>query len=93
MMNKKIKKELEDIIKEITEEAKSVIKDYADNPSDISGSAISIHETSPYLEETWTGESWKKVIQTDNMKKLLKDVEKHNNRIKNEKKLGNKQKK
>ena len=92
-MSDKIKKELEDIIKEITEEAKSVVKDYADNPSEISGSTISIHDTSPYLEERWTGESWKKVIHTDDMGKLLKDVKKHNKKIKTQKKLGNKQKK
>ena len=92
-MSDKIKKELEDIIKEITEEAKSVVKDYADNPSEISGSTISIHNTSPYLEERWTGESWKKVIHTDDMGKLLKDVKKHNKKIKTQKKLGNKQKK
>ena len=92
-MDKNIKKELEEIMKEITEEAKSVVKDYADNPSEISGSTISIHDTSPYLEERWTGESWKKVIHTDDMGKLLKDVKKHNEDRKKEKKLGNKQKK
>ena len=92
-MSDKRKKELEDIIKVITEEAKSVVKDYADNPSEISGSTISIHDTSPYLEERWTGESWKKVIHTDDMGKLLKDVEKHNKKRKTQKKLGNKQKK
>ena len=92
-MEDKTKKELDDIIKEITEEAKSVVKDYADNPSEISGSTISIHNTSPYLEERWTGESWKKVIQTDDMNQLLKDVKKHNEYRKKEKKLGNKQKK
>jgi len=92
-MEDKTKKELEDIIKEITKEAKSVVKDYADNPSEISGSTISIHDTSPYLEERWTGESWKKIVHTDNMKQMLKDVEKHNKRIKKQKKLGNKKKK
>ena len=92
-MSDKTKKELEDIIKEITKEAKSVVKDYADNPSEISGSTISIHDTSPYLEERWTGESWKKIVHTDNMGQMLKDVEKHNKRIKKQKKLGNKKKK
>ena len=92
-MSDKTKKELEDIIKEITKEAKSVVKDYADNPSEISGSTISIHDTSPYLEERWTGESWKKIVHTDNMGQMLKDVEKHNKIIKKQKKLGNKKKK
>ena len=40
------------IMKEITEEAKSVVDDYVKNPSKISGSAeIRIHENSPWLDE------------------------------------------
>ena len=46
------KKELEKLIKEITEDAKSVVEDYVKNPSNISGSAeIHIHENSSWLDE------------------------------------------
>ena len=45
-------KELEKIIKEITDDAKSVVDDYVKNPPVISGSAeIHIHEESPWLDE------------------------------------------
>ena len=51
-LTKAQKKELEKIMKEITEEAKSVVDDYVKNPSKISGSAeIRIHENSPWLDE------------------------------------------
>ena len=37
------KKELDSIISEITELAKSITKDFSENPTDISGSTIQIH--------------------------------------------------
>ena len=45
------KEELEKLIKEITEEAKSVIEDYIKNPSELSGSTVHFHTNSPLLEE------------------------------------------
>tara|TARA_B100001094_G_scaffold32860_1_gene27351 strand:+ start:6232 stop:6414 length:183 start_codon:yes stop_codon:yes gene_type:complete len=51
MLNKEQQKEIEKLIKEITEEAKSVVEDYTSNPSHISGSIVQIHETSPFLDE------------------------------------------
>ena len=51
MLSKKQQQEIEKIIQEITEEAKLVVKDYTENPSDISGSVVQIHETSPFLDE------------------------------------------
>ena len=45
------RKELEKLKKEIMKEAKKVVKDYAENPSEMSGSLIRIHENSPFLEE------------------------------------------
>ena len=45
------KKELEKLIKEITEQAKSVVEDYSKNPSEMSGSVIQIHEDSPLLDK------------------------------------------
>ena len=51
MLNKKQQEEIEKIIQEITEEAKSVVEDYTKNPSEISGSIVQIHESSPFLDE------------------------------------------
>ena len=61
-LTKKEQQKLEELVKEITEEAKSVVKDYKDNPSDISGSVVSIHENSPFMDETYKDNKWKHVI-------------------------------
>ena len=61
--------ELEELKKEIMEEAKKVVDNYVDNPSDISGSVVNIHQNSPYLdsneegEPMWSGSRWTKVIR------------------------------
>ena len=63
------KKELEELKKEIMEEAKKVVDNYVDNPSDISGSVVNIHQNSPFLESdennepTFSGSRWKHVIK------------------------------
>ena len=63
------RKELERLKKEILEEAKKVVKDYVDNPSDISGSTINIHQNSPFLEEdedgepAFSGSRWRYVLK------------------------------
>jgi len=63
------RKELERLKKEILKEAKKVVNDYVDNPSDISGSVVNIHENSPYLdsdendEPAFSGSRWTKVIK------------------------------
>ena len=36
--------------------------------NDMSGSITRIHESSPYLDEIFQGESWKKVLKTDKPK-------------------------
>jgi hypothetical protein len=64
-LTKKEKEELEKLIKEITEEAKHVLNDYEENPSEMSGSSIHIHENSPFMEEMYKGDSWKHVIHGD----------------------------
>tara|TARA_Y100000361_G_scaffold140667_1_gene145006 strand:+ start:553 stop:732 length:180 start_codon:yes stop_codon:yes gene_type:complete len=51
MLNEEQQKEIEKIIQEITKEAKSVVEDYTNNPSEISGSIVQIHETSPFLDK------------------------------------------
>ena len=48
-ISKEDKKILEELIGEITEEAKNVVEDYVKNPSEISGSVIQIHESSPFF--------------------------------------------
>ena len=64
------RKELERLKKEILDEAKKVVEDYVDNPSDISGSVVNIHQNSPYLdtdkddEPLFSGSRWTKVIKS-----------------------------
>ena len=62
--------QLEKLKKEILDEAKKVVENYVDNPSEISGSVINIHENSPFLdsdedgEPVFSGSRWTKVIRT-----------------------------
>ena len=65
------KEDLERLKKEILEEAKKVVEDYVDNPSDISGSVVNIHQNSPALdtekdsdEPLYSGSRWTHVIKT-----------------------------
>ena len=63
-------KELEKLKKEIMEEAKKVVDNYVESPSDISGSTINIHENSPFLdsddndEPAFSGSRWTKIIKS-----------------------------
>ena len=84
-LSKKEQELLEKIIAEINEEAKLVVDDFVKNESEVSGSTIHIHENSPYLDEKFTGESWKKVIKVNDPSQVLEDVAKHNKKIKEEK--------
>ena len=62
-------KELERLKKEILDEAKKVVDNYVDNPSDISGSVVNIHQSSPFLdtdendEPAFSGSRWKHIIK------------------------------
>tara|TARA_Y100000034_G_scaffold55152_1_gene67618 strand:+ start:1853 stop:2065 length:213 start_codon:yes stop_codon:yes gene_type:complete len=58
-----VKKELDLIISEITELAKSVAEDFRENPTDISGSTIQVHEDSPYVDEKYPDKGWNRVIK------------------------------
>ena len=49
LLNKNQQQELKKLISELTEDAKNVVKDYKDNPSEISGSVVQVHENSPYV--------------------------------------------
>jgi hypothetical protein len=70
-LTKKQLKELTKLAEDITEEAKVLVGDYTENPSDISGSVFHIHENSPYLatelesdEPLYSGSRWTKVLRT-----------------------------
>ena len=68
-LTKEQREELEKLQNEIIDEAKKVVEEYADNPSDISGSVVNIHQNSPFLESdennepTFSGSRWKHVIK------------------------------
>ena len=63
------RKELEKLKKEILDEAKKVVEDYVDIPSDISGSVVNIHQNRPFLDEdengepAFSGSRWTKIIK------------------------------
>ena len=65
-----LEKELEELKKSIMEEAKKVVDNYVDNPTDISGSVVNIHQNSPYLdsdengEPMFSGSRWMKVLRS-----------------------------
>ena len=71
-----VKKELDPIIAEITELAKSVAKDFKENPTDISGSTIHIHEDSPYLNENLPDKGWNRVLTNIPLNKSKKQHKK-----------------
>ena len=69
-LTKEQKEELEKLQKQIIDEAKKVVEDYVDNPSEISGSTINIHQNSPFLdsddndEPAFSGSRWTKIIKS-----------------------------
>ena len=71
-------KELKKIVDEINTEAEKVVEDYVNNPSEISGSSIHIHENSPYLDERIPEESnWKKVLKGVSLEEGREYVRQH----------------
>jgi hypothetical protein len=72
LLTDKQKEELQKLADEVLIEAKLVKEDYENNPSDISGSMVSIHENSPFLdsndnaEPIFSGSRWTKVIKNVN---------------------------
>ncbi len=75
-LTKEQQKELNKLQEEILEEAKKVVEDYADNPSEMSGSAVHIDYDSSFLDEDFDGESWKKVTKLEFIKDLLESRKK-----------------
>ena len=69
-LTKEQREELEKLQQEIVDEAKKVVDNYVDNPSDISGSVVNIHQNSPFLdsdkngEPEFSGSRWTKVIKS-----------------------------
>ena len=66
---KKQKEELQKLIDDVIKDAKNVVEDYKNNPSEMSGSVIGVHENSPYLDvdendkPLYKGNRWKKVLK------------------------------
>ena len=70
-LTKEQREELEKLQKEIVDEAKKVVNDYVDNPSENSGSSVNIHQNSPFLdtekdsdEPLYSGSRWTKVLKS-----------------------------
>tara|TARA_Y100000361_G_scaffold101724_1_gene91514 strand:+ start:4336 stop:4623 length:288 start_codon:yes stop_codon:yes gene_type:complete len=85
-LSKEQQEELQKLTDEITQEAKSVVKEYADIQSDASGSEIHIHENSPYLDEEFKNETWKKVIKVNDPSQVIQDINEHNKKVRKNKK-------
>ena len=56
-------KELQALCGDMIDDAEKLVEDYKINPSEDTGSiTYRIHEDSPFLNERWKGEQWKKVV-------------------------------
>ena len=62
-LTKKQKEELQKLADEIMNLSAEVVEDYKLTPSEMSGSTVQINENSPFLDEEFKGEGWKKVIR------------------------------
>ena len=49
-LTKEQQEELQQLADEVQKEAELVIKDYTENPSDMDGTIIEVHENSPLLD-------------------------------------------
>ena len=70
-----LNKELEELQKQMIEEGKKVRQDFKDNPSDENVTDISVDFDSPYLDEQFKDDQWKKVVKPqymDTFKEWLK---------------------
>ena len=75
-LTKEQQKELDKLQEEILDEAKKVVQEYADTPSEISGSTIRIDYDSSFLDEEFEGEKWKKVTKPEYIEDLIKSRKK-----------------
>jgi hypothetical protein len=62
-LTKKQKEELQRLTEELSDLSIEVVKDYELSPSKISGSTVEIHEDSPFLDERFEGNKWKRVLR------------------------------
>ena len=60
---KQINKELEELQNQMIDEAKKVRQDFKDNTSDENVTDISVDFDSPYLDEQFKDNQWKKVVK------------------------------
>ena len=67
LLSEKQEKQLQDMVNNMLDIAADVVEDYNDldlsELQSLSGSLTQIHEDSPFLNEIFEGESWKKVIK------------------------------
>ena len=60
-------KEQQELLQRLADEimnlATEVVTDYETNPSEMSGSSVEIHEDSPFLDERFEGNKWKRVLR------------------------------
>jgi len=75
-LTKEEQKELDKLQEEILDEAKKVVQDYVDVPSELSGSAIHIDYDSTFLDEEWEDDKWKNVTKPEFLSNLLNKNEK-----------------
>tara|TARA_Y100001938_G_scaffold47572_1_gene66248 strand:- start:436 stop:699 length:264 start_codon:yes stop_codon:yes gene_type:complete len=79
-LTKEQRKELEELQKEMVKEAKKVREDYKKKPSkEEEKASVSVDFDSPYLDEAFKDDSWKKVVKPEY-------IEKFNSWLKEEKK-------
>ena len=78
-LTKKQKEELQKLTEELMNLSTEVVEDYKLNPSEISGSVVEINENSPFLDEEFKGDGWKKVIRgsVEEAISMIKDKDKN----------------
>ena len=78
-LTKKQKDELQKLTEELMNLSTEVIEDYELNPSEISGSVVEINENSPFLDNEFKGDGWKKVIRgsVEEAISMIKDKDKN----------------
>ena len=73
ILSEEQEKKLENMVNDMLDIASNVFKEYEDldlsELGELSGSITQIHEDSPFLDEIFKGDSWKKVIKTDGLSK------------------------
>ncbi len=69
MLTDKQKQEIQELVADISDIAGTVVKDYNETPSEVSGSEFRVYEDSPYLDEMVSGSGWKRVLSNKNLNK------------------------